>query len=125
MNVKIMGADSSATSKSGNNWLDVLQVSSLPAKLHKLTVSPLAGMAADVYVWIFDLAAGSGASAAPVIVRFVPAGLADSWDFGPDGSIFRAGIYLALSSVAPTDATTTTSASGNNKVILKADYRPL
>jgi hypothetical protein len=125
MNVKIMGADQSATNVSGNNWVDVKQVTAYAAQLHKLTISPLAGMAADVYVWIFDLAAGAASSAAPIIVRYVPAGLADSWDFGQSGAIFRNGIYLALSTVAPTDATTTATASGNNKVILKADFRLL
>lgn len=123
MNVKIMGADQSTTNKSGNNYIATLQASAARSRLYKLTISPLSGMAVDVYVWAFDLAAGSGSSAAPVAVRLVPAGSADTWDFGPDGSLFQNGIYFACSTVAPTDATTTPTTSGSNKVILKADLR--
>jgi len=124
MNVKTMGADQTATNKSGNNWVAVMQATSTRSRLYKLSISPLAGMAADVYVWIFNVAAGAAAtSAAPVCVRLVSAGVCDSWDFGPDGSLFENGIFVALSTVLPTDATTTVTGSGNNKVILKADLR--
>ena len=123
MNVKTMGADQTATNKSGNNWVAVMQATSTRSRLYKLSISPLSGMAADVWVWAFDLAAGGAASAAPVAMRFVPAGLPDSWDFGPDGSLFQNGIYFSTSTVAPTDATTTVTGSGTNKVVLKADVR--
>lgn len=123
MNVKIMGADQSVTNVSGNNYTATKQVAAQRVFLHKLTFSPLAGMAADVYAWIFDLAAGGASSAAPVAVRLIPAGLADTWDFGSGGALFQNGIYVAFSTVAPTDATTTVTDSGANKLILKADIR--
>lgn len=125
MNVKIMAADRSATNNTGSQWAAALQVSDGPAHLFKLSFSPCAGMANDVYAWIFDTAAGSGASAAPVGVRLIPAGVADTWDFGAGGVWFPSGIYLRLATAAPTDPTTDTSAlsAGANKVIIKADYR--
>ena len=123
MNVKIMGADQSVTNVSGANYVATLQATAARGRLYKLTLSPLAGMAVDVYAWIFDLAAGSAASAAPVAVRYVPAAAGGTWDFGPDGSLFQNGIYVALSTVRPTDATTTVTDSGSNKMIIKADVR--
>lgn len=123
MNVKIMGADQSVTNLSGSNWIGSVQASANRSRLYKVSFSPLDGMAVDVYAWIFDLAAGSSGSAAPVAVRYIPAGVADTWDFGPDGSLFQNGIYIALSTVAPTDGTTTVTTSGSNKLIIKADIR--
>lgn len=120
--IRIAGADSSITNQSGNNYAGALQASAQAARLYKLSISPLAG-GGDVYVWAYDLAAGTVASAAPVAVRYVPAGLADTWDFGPDGSLFANGIYFVVSTVAPTNATTAPTAAGNNQVILKAEFR--
>lgn len=127
MNVRIGGADRSLTNVSGNNYVATLQVAAARSRLFKLTFSPLAGMAADVYAWIHDVAAGTTASAAPVAVRLIPNGQADTWDFSADGSLFANGIFISLSTAAPTDATTTTAAtgSGSNKLIVKADYRVL
>ena len=123
MNVKIMGADQSVTNRSGNDYITNLQVTTARSRLYKLTFSPLAGMAADVYVWIFDNA--TGVLVAPVAVRLVPAGVADTWDFGPDGSLFQSGILVRAASAAPTDATTdaTGIGAGSNKIIMKADIR--
>lgn len=123
MNVKVMGADYSATNVSGNDYASTLQASTDRSRLYKVSFGPLAGMSADVYAWIFDTAAGDSSSAAPVMVRYIPAGVADTWDFGPDGSLFRNGIFIALSTVAPTNAATTVTDAGSNKVIIKADIR--
>lgn len=120
--MKIAGADVTVTNKSGNNYVDSLQVLAAPGRLYKLSLSVLAG-AVDVYAWVYDLAAGTTASAAPVAVWFNPAGVSSSWDFGPDGGVFQNGIYVVLSTVAPTDATTAPTLTGNNKNILKADVR--
>jgi hypothetical protein len=124
MNVKIAGADQSITNlnTAKTHWQDTLQVAAKASRLFKASFSPLAG-AVDIWVWVFDLAAGSASSAAPVAVRLVPAGYADTWDFGPDGSLFTNGIYLALSTTAPTDPTTTPAAAGNDKLLVKVDFR--
>lgn len=121
----LAGADVPVKNKTGNNYVDSVQLSDRATKLHKITFSPLAGMAADLYAWIYDLAAGTTASADPALVRFIPAGLADTWDFGPDGSPFLNGVYVVLSTARPTDATTTPAATlaGNNKLLIKADLR--
>lgn len=121
--IRISGADVSVTNVSGNNYISTLQATTAPSLLYKISISPLSGMAADVYVWVFNTAAGSASSAAPVGVRLVAAGVADTWDFASDGSLFTAGIYFAVSTVAPTDTTTTVTDAGSNKVILKADVR--
>jgi hypothetical protein len=120
MNVKIMGADQSVSNSDGLDWKPAKQASTSRSRLYKLSVTALT---ADVWVWIFDTAAGSGSSANPVMARFCPAGLSDSWDFGPDGSLYEKGIYLALASNKPVDGTTTPTAVGDDTAILKAEIR--
>lgn len=123
MNVKIMGGDESVTNVSGSNYLATLQVTTKRSRLYKVTFSPLSGMAAAVFAWVFNTAAGSGASAGPVAVFPLAIGAGGIWEFSADGSLFTQGIYIALSTVAPTDATTTVTTSGSNKMIIKADFR--
>ena len=120
-----MGGDQSVTNKSGNNYTDALQASTQRSRLYKLSLGPLAGgSSTDVYAWVFDLAAGSAsASAAPVMVLYNPSGVGNTWDFPGDGSLFQNGIFVVLSKVAPTDATTTPTAAGNNQAIVKLDIR--
>ena len=122
MNVKNMGSDQSATNLSGGNYAATLQVTTKRSRLYKLTLSPLSGMAAAVFAWIFDTASGSGSSAGPVAVLPLAIGAGGVLDF-PDGAEFTSGIYVALSTVAPTDGTTTVTTSGANKMIIKADFR--
>ena len=123
--IKIAGADSVATNSDGSNYAGTLQASEARCFLHKVSFSPLSGMAADVYAWIYDAAAGATSDADPVAVRWIAAGVADTWDPGAGGSLFVNGIYVVLSTAAPTDATTTPAAtlSGADKVILRAEYR--
>lgn len=122
MNVKNMGSDQSKTNKSGNDYVAMLQVSTQRSRLYKLTFSPLAGMAATVFAWVFDLAAGDADSVAPVAVIPMAAAAGGVLDI-PDGAEFTNGIFVSLSTVRPTDATTKVTASGANKMIIKADYR--
>ena len=117
--IRIAGADRTVTNQSGSNYADALQVSARRCRLHKLSVSNIG--AADVYLWFFDSAAA--ATAAPVHVRLVPAGLADTYDFGGDGGLFTNGLYVRAGTADPTDATTAITGAGNNAVIIKADYR--
>lgn len=123
MNVKIMGADQSVTNLSGTDWLPAVQATTKRSRLYKVTFSPLAGMAADLYAWIFDADAGTAATLGPVAVRYIPAGVADTWDFSADGSLFQRGIYLSLSTVPPTIGSTAMTVAANNKLIIKADVR--
>lgn len=121
--IKIAGADRTVTNNDATNWTPTKQFAAVSARLYKLSVSNLSGSL--VYLWFFDVAAGTASSAAPVMVRPVPEGMADTWDFGPDGGLFGNGIYVCASTTAPTDITTTPTAVANDAVILKAEVRNL
>lgn len=116
--MRMQGADLYATNASGSNYLPTLQVSTgRRSKLHKVVVSVLT---TDVYLWIFDALAPI--SAGPRIVILCPGGACTTLDLS-DGKVFTSGIYLALSTTKPTDATTALTAAANNAAILDADYR--
>lgn len=119
--MRVLGADTYKTNVSGNNYVSGLQVATgQRSKLHKVVISNLG--ATDVYLWIFDLAAGSVASTTPRIVELCPAGVCTTLDLST-GKPFHNGIYLFLSTAKPVDATTTPTDAGNNAAILDADYR--
>lgn len=120
----INGSDSMATNYvSGSGaWEGNTQVCANASRLYDVAVSPLAGMAANAFIWIFDAAAGSTASVAPKLVLKVLNGANATFSF-PGGIPFSNGIYMALSSAAPTDNTTTATDPGDNKVIITFGYR--
>lgn len=118
---RILGADAYATNVSGSNYTSTKQVTTgQRSKLHKIVVSTIG--ATDVYLWVFDTAAGSASSAAPRMVVLCPAGVCSTLDLST-GKPFTAGIYVALSTAAPTDATSTPTDAGNNAAIVDVDYR--
>lgn len=118
---RILGADSYKTNVSGVNYASSLQASTgQRSKLHKMVVSNIG--ANDVYLWIFDLAAGSSASVAPRVVMLCPAGVCSTLDLST-GKTFVNGIYLFLSTAAPANANTAPTDAGNNAAIMDADYR--
>ena len=122
----VRGAETYDDNYNGSNYVAAWQFTTGRSELHKLTISPLSGMAADVYAWIFDTASGSSSSTQPTAVRLIPAGLADSWDMGNGGLRFNNGIYVSCCVGAPVDDSSTPTAigaSGLNKVIVRADYR--
>src|SRR5262245_22515948 len=108
MNVKIMGADDSVTNVSNDHYTANVQVFTGRGHLYKLTFSPTA-TSVDTWAWIFDRASAS-VMTNPVAVRFIPAGYADTWDFGPDGSLFKLGLGVRLATAPPTDPTTDAAA---------------
>jgi hypothetical protein len=119
--MKILGADLYKTNVSGNNYTSSLQVSTgQRSKLHKTVVSNIG--AVDVYLWIYDLAAGTAASVAPRIVELCPSGVCTTLDLST-GKPFYNGIYCFLSTSKPADATTAPTDAGNNAAILDVDYR--
>jgi len=123
MNTKIIGADRYVTNLVGIHYTASIQPTVMPSRLYKLTTSPLSGMAADVYVWVFDSSAGAIDSIGPIAVRYVPAGMGDTWDFGEDGCLFNHGIYIATSSTAPGNGGSVRAASAQDTVIIRADIR--
>lgn len=120
-NVKIMGADQSPNNISAGHYVSTLQATTKRSRLYKVSYTNLSG--ADIYLWVFDLAAGTIASVAPVMVRRCPATDADTWDFYSGGSIFQNGIFIAVSTTAPTDATTAPADAGNDAAIVRAEVR--
>lgn len=121
-NVKIMGADQSVSNNNGTNWKDTKQVSAFRCRLFNLSCYNISAVAQ--FIWIWDLAAGTGASAAPLLVRKILATTHDDWRL-PEGALYFNGLYIAVSTAAPTVITSTPTASGNDTVILKADLRIL
>lgn len=123
-NVKILGADKSVTNLDpvgAVNYLPQLQVSTgQRSKLFKATISNLG--ATDLYLWIFDVAAGSTASVAPVAVELCPAGVCTTLDFA-NGTPFVNGIYFSLSTANAVNGSSTVTAAANNAAIVKADFR--
>lgn len=120
-NVKTIGADRAITNLSGGHWADTVQVSAVKTRVYKISYTNLSG--GDVWLWVFNLAAGSGSSASPDMVRWCPSGLSDTWDFDTDGALFTNGVYIAISQVRPTDPTTTPTAAGNDAAIVRAEIR--
>jgi hypothetical protein len=125
--MKVLGADLYATNVSGNNYVSSLQapvgqnLSFIRLKLHKVVVSNLSA-ATNVYLWIFDLAAGTAASVAPRVVELCPAGVCTTLDLST-GKPFIKGIYLFLSTTSPANANTAPADAGANAAIMDVDYR--
>jgi hypothetical protein len=120
--IAIQGADDYAINKTGNNYVSSVQVTTgQRSKLHKTIISNLTD-ATDLYLWIFDLAAGTAASVAPRVVELCPAGICTTLDLST-GKVFKNGIYLILSTTKPADANTAPTDAGNNKGIIDADFR--
>jgi len=123
MNTKIMAADRAVSNSNGTNWLPTLQAATQRTRLYTLSYRNLTGSA--VYLWLFDTAAGSSASASPVAVRQVAANTDGVWDYEPGGKIFMAGLYIVAATGAPAAVTTTPTAAANDAMILSADIRTL
>jgi hypothetical protein len=121
MNVKIMAGDQTVSNLSGGHWKDSTQVAARSCRLYKASYSNIT--AADYFAWFFNVAAGSGASAAPVQVRPIPPGTADTWDFGDGGKLFTLGCYIVFATGLPTDPTSTPAVVGDDQVIFDADIR--
>jgi hypothetical protein len=117
--------DESINNVSAGHWVDSKQVTAAHTRLFKASFFNLSG--GDLYVWIFNVAAGASSSAAPVHVRLVPSGYSDTWDLGATGKLFNNGVYVVVSSAKPTDPTTTPAATlaGNDAMIMEFDVRQM
>jgi hypothetical protein len=121
MNVKIMGADAAPNNVSGSHYVSTLQASTKQSRLYKVSYTNLSG--GTIYLWVFDTATGSAASAGAIMSRACPAGLSDTWDFYAAGKLFKNGIYLAVSTAAPANPTSTVTDAGNDAAMISADVR--
>jgi hypothetical protein len=120
---RIAGADDYAKNSDGAHFLDAVQVAAKRAELHKISIHVPATAAGDVFVWIFDLAAGDANSVAPVHVRGLAPGQSDTWDFGASGSPFKNGIYVGVGTNSPVTPATKRTPAGNDQAVLKIDFR--
>ena len=116
-----MGSDMVVTNNNGANWVDSKQASVQRSRIYEMRIYNIS--VATTYVWLFDTAAGSVASTAPVFVWKVAASSSDSLAFPAGGTLFSNGIYVQLSSTAPATIATAPTASGNNAALLKMDIR--
>jgi hypothetical protein len=120
-NVKEIRGDSRAKNKSGSNYVAALQASAVGATLYNVTVYVAA--AADRYLWLFDAANGSPATADPEMVLVCPSGMTTKLEYG-GGRNFANGIYAVLASSGTlADATTTPTAAANNDGIVTVEFR--
>lgn len=117
--------DESINNVSGGHWTPTKQVTATHTRLFKASFFNLS--AVDLYVWVFNVATGTTASAAPVHVRLVPAGYADTWDLGTTGKLFQNGVFLVVSTAKPTNPTTTPAATvgSNDQMIMECDVRQM
>ncbi len=121
--VRIQGGDTTANNTTGNNWVPTKQVTTVAGFLTKLVVFVPTAIGANCVIWVFDTAAGSASSADPAIVLVCPNGFTTTLDFGDYGKIFTTGIYFAVSTTEPADATTTPTAAANNAAKVVMDYK--
>lgn len=122
MNVKLMAGDQTVNNVSGIHWVDNIQAGGNHTRLYKASVSNLT--TSDYYVWFFNTAAGdSSTSQAPVHVRLLPAGYADTWDFGDGGKLFDLGLFVVIAVSLPASPLTTPTGAGDDAAILDLDLR--
>ena len=120
-NTKIMGADQAPNNISGGHYVSTLQATTKRSRLYKVSYTNLS--AGTIYLWVFDLAAGSTSSVAPIMTRACPSGLSDTWDFYSGGSLFQNGIFILVSSSGVVNPTTVPTDAGNDAAIVRAEVR--
>lgn len=116
------GADDYATNISGNNYIPNVQIVTGMCKLYALTVTALVGAGTDVFVWVFDLAAGATTSKAPVATLHVVKGTTGQLTFA-EGAFFKNGIYILVNNADPADANTAGTQMANNTAYVRVDFR--
>lgn len=120
MNVKNVGPENYGMNLVATSWVPAVQIATGRTKLYTLTLHNL--NAATRYVWVFDAAAGTGATVGPSMVIALATGAHALLEWSA-GALFRNGLYLSVSTVKPTDASTAVTAGANNDVIMRADFR--
>jgi len=121
-NISIKGADDYASNSSSGHYVPTLQVCPVTSKAYKVNIYCKTGATQPLYLWLIDDAAGSANSVDPKHVRPLLAGLSDTWDLGPGGSLFKKGIYAVIATNEPADPTTKPTAAGNDQAIVTVDF---
>jgi hypothetical protein len=122
--IRISNADVAGTNVSGNNYAAATQSSATKAIVYEVVVHVRAAVAADRFLCLFDTAAGSGSSVAPVLVLPCPYGLTAQLSFST-GIPFNSGLYAVVATGAPADANSTVTAGSANDAVVTIAYRKL
>lgn len=120
--IRTVNADVSGTNVSGSNYAASTQVSATKAFVYEVVVHVRAAVAADRFLCLFDAAAGSASSVAPILVLPCPYGLTAQLSFST-GIPFNSGIYAVVATGAPADANSTVTAGGSNDAVVTISYR--
>lgn len=120
--IRTANADVTGTNVSGSNYVAASQMSAVKAVAYEVVVHVRAAVAADRFLCIFDAAAGSASSVAPVLVLPCPFGLTAQLSFST-GIPFANGIYAVVATGAPADANSTVTAGSANDAVVTISYR--
>lgn len=122
--IRISNADVAGTNVSGSNYAAATQLSAVKSYVYEVVVHVRAAIAADRFLCLFDVAAGSASSVAPILVLPCPYGLTAQISFAT-GIPFNNGIYAVVATGAPADANSTVTAGSANDATVTVSYRKL
>ena len=120
--IRISNADVAGTNVSGNNYAAATQVSATKAIVYEVVIHVRLGTAADRTLCLYDTAAGSASSVAPILVLPCPFGLTGQLSFST-GIPFNSGVYAVVATGAPADANSTVTAGSANDAFVTISYR--
>lgn len=120
--IKIKASDDYFSNSDGTHYKPTKQGTASQSFVSKINIYTKTGATQPLYLWVFDTASGSAASADPKHVRPLIAGVSDTWDFNSGGSLFKNGVYMVIATNEPTDPTTTPTVAGDDQAIITGDY---
>jgi hypothetical protein len=120
--IRISNADVAGTNVSGSNYAAATQTSAVKSVVYEAVIHVRAAVAADRFLCLYDAAAGSASSVAPILVLPCPYGLTAQLSFST-GIPFNSGIYAVVATGAPADANSTVTAGSANDAVVTLSYR--
>lgn len=120
--IRISNADVAGTNVSGSNYAAATQTSAVKSVVYEAVIHVRSAVAADRFLCLYDAAAGSASSVAPILVLPCPYGLTAQLSFST-GIPFNSGIYAVVATGAPADANSTVTAGSANDAVVTLSYR--
>lgn len=120
--IRTVNGDVAGTNVSGNNYAAATQLTAVKSFIYEVVIHVRSAVAADRFLCIFDAAAGSASSVAPILVLPCPYGLTAQLSFST-GLPCNSGIYAVVSTGAPADANSTVTAGSANDALVTISYR--